>query len=44
MAKPVTPLMSLMTLASWTFISVRALCMCWMQVAAVLMRVSRWRK
>lgn len=44
MANPVTPLMALMTLASWTFMSVRALCLGWMQVAAALMRVSRWRQ
>ena len=43
MARPVTPLMSLMTLASCTCIAVRAFCLCWMQVAAALMRVSRWR-
>ena len=36
MARPVTPLMSLMTLASCTCLAVRAFCLCGMQVAAAL--------
>jgi hypothetical protein len=41
MAKPVVPLISLITLASWMFISVRAFCICWIQVAAAATRFSR---
>ena len=44
MARPVTPLRSRMTLARWTCMSVRAVCLGGMPVAAALMRVSRGRR
>lgn len=43
-AMPVTPLISLMTLANWTFICVSVFSMCWMQVLPAFTRFSRCRR
>jgi len=42
-ASPVSPVMSLMTLANWIFISTMAFCMCCTHVPAAATRFSRWR-
>jgi hypothetical protein len=44
MAIPVVPLMSLITLANWMFISVNAFYMCWTHIAAAATRFSRCRR
>ena len=44
MRSPVTPVISLITVESWTFIWTRAFCMRWTCVAALCTRVSRWRR